>query len=52
MKLYDVEQSAQTLHDSGGRKSSDDDDTPAFDKTDFGRRSGGESRKFRGFNRS
>lgn len=52
MKLYDVEQSAQTLHDSGGKKGGGDDDTPAFDKTDFGRRSGGESRKFRGFNRT
>ena len=44
MKLYDVEASAQTgLSDSG----QDDDDTPAFDKTSFGRRQRSEG--FEGF---
>jgi hypothetical protein len=49
MKLYDVEQSAQTLHGSGQSSSSSaDDDTPAFDKTSFGKRQRSE-RKFEGF---
>ena len=50
MKLYDVEQSAQTLHGSGqsASTSSADDDTPAFDKTSFGKRQRSE-RKFEGF---
>ena len=38
MKLYDVEESAQRdIADSG---QDEDDDTPAFDKTTFGKRSG------------
>ena len=45
MKLYDVEASAQVgLSDSG----QDDDDTPVFDKSDFGRRAKAE-KSFEGF---
>jgi hypothetical protein len=43
MKLYDCEQSAQNhLNDSG-----QEDDTPMFDKSDFGRRD--KQRNFEGF---
>jgi hypothetical protein len=47
MKLYDVEESAQTgLSDAG----TVDDDKPLFDKSGFGKRMKDEKKDFSGFN--